>query len=97
MLVHEIWALVDSWLPSIGVCERDACDFRHLFEIPVEFWWQKINDAPCVQQTPSGYDGILLGDVVFQVSAFTCSGSSTLACLHAYMHACWPHNLSVFG
>ena len=38
----------------------------HLFEIPFEFWWQKINNAPCVQQTPASYDGILLGDVVFQ-------------------------------
>ncbi len=38
----------------------------HLFEIPFQFWWQKINDAPCVQKTPASYDGILLGDVVFQ-------------------------------
>jgi len=38
----------------------------HLFEIPFQFWWQKVNDAPCVQKTPASYDGILLGDVVFQ-------------------------------
>ena len=38
----------------------------HLFEIPFQFWWQKINDAPCVEKTPASYDGILLGDVVFQ-------------------------------
>jgi len=38
----------------------------HLFEIPFEFWWQKINNAPCVQQTPNSYQGILMGDVVFQ-------------------------------
>jgi hypothetical protein len=38
----------------------------HLFEIPFEFWWQKVNNAPCVQPSPQGYDGILLGDVVFQ-------------------------------
>jgi len=38
----------------------------HLFEIPYEFWWQKINQAPCVQPTPSSYAGLLLGDVVFQ-------------------------------
>ncbi|EKX36378.1 aspartic endopeptidase, secreted [Guillardia theta CCMP2712] len=38
----------------------------HLFEIPYEFWWQKENNAPCVQKTPSSYAGILLGDVVFR-------------------------------
>jgi len=38
----------------------------HLFEIPYEFWWQRINNSPCVQPTPSSYAGILLGDVVFQ-------------------------------
>eukprot|EP00960_Hanusia_phi_P037978 753225-Hanusia_phi.AAC.8 len=27
----------------------------HLFEIPYEFWWQKENNAPCVQKTPSSY------------------------------------------
>ena len=38
----------------------------HLFEIPYEFWWQRIKNAPCVQATPPSYAGILLGDVVFQ-------------------------------
>ena len=28
--------------------------------------WQQSNDAPCVQKAPASYDGILLGDVVFQ-------------------------------
>jgi hypothetical protein len=38
----------------------------HLFEIPYEFWWQRLTHSPCVQATPSSYAGILLGDVVFQ-------------------------------
>ncbi len=38
----------------------------HLFEIPYQFWWQRIKNAPCVQATPASYAGILLGDVVFQ-------------------------------
>jgi hypothetical protein len=38
----------------------------HLFEIPYEFWWQRINNSPCVTPTPPSYAGILLGDVVFQ-------------------------------
>ena len=38
----------------------------HLFEIPYEFWWQRLTHSPCVQPTPSSYAGILLGDVVFQ-------------------------------
>jgi hypothetical protein len=38
----------------------------HLFEIPYEFWWQRIKNAPCVQATPPSYAGMLLGDVVFQ-------------------------------
>jgi hypothetical protein len=38
----------------------------HLFEIPYMYWWNRITQAPCVQQTPSSYAGILLGDVVFQ-------------------------------
>ena len=38
--------------------------------------WQKLNDAPCVQKSPKGYDGILLGDVVFQVQ----KGDGACAC-----------------
>ena len=29
----------------------------HLFEIPFQFWWQTINNAPCIQKTPASYDG----------------------------------------
>ena len=28
----------------------------HLFEIPFEFWWQKLNNAPCVQKSPQVLD-----------------------------------------
>ena len=30
----------------------------HLFEIPYEFWWQRLTHSPCVQATPSSYAGI---------------------------------------
>ena len=36
------------------------------FEIPFRSWWLDANDRPCVQPTPPGFEGILLGDVVFR-------------------------------
>jgi hypothetical protein len=36
------------------------------FEIPYRSWWLDANDSPCVQPTPPGFEGILLGDVIFR-------------------------------
>jgi hypothetical protein len=36
------------------------------FEIPYSSWWLDANDSPCVQPTPPGFEGILLGDVIFR-------------------------------
>jgi hypothetical protein len=36
------------------------------FEIPFSSWWLYPNDRPCIQRTPAGFQGILLGDVLFR-------------------------------
>ena len=38
----------------------------HQFEIPFHHWWLYPNQRPCIQSGPEGFEGILLGDVVFR-------------------------------
>lgn len=38
----------------------------HQFEIPFEAWWLEPNSTPCIQRTPEGFEGVLLGDVLFR-------------------------------
>eukprot|EP00286_Rhodomonas_abbreviata_P009094 CAMPEP_0181317614 /NCGR_PEP_ID=MMETSP1101-20121128/16565_1 /TAXON_ID=46948 /ORGANISM="Rhodomonas abbreviata, Strain Caron Lab Isolate" /LENGTH=540 /DNA_ID=CAMNT_0023425025 /DNA_START=192 /DNA_END=1814 /DNA_ORIENTATION=+ len=38
----------------------------HQFEIPFKSWWLDPNSAPCIQRTPDGFEGVLLGDVLFR-------------------------------
>ena len=36
------------------------------FDIPFDAWWLESDDRPCIQASPPGFMGILLGDVVFR-------------------------------
>jgi len=38
----------------------------HQFEIPFHHWWLYPNNSPCIQSTPGGFEGVLLGDALFR-------------------------------
>eukprot|EP00961_Rhodomonas_salina_P139024 1870771-Rhodomonas_salina.1 len=65
----------------------------HQFEIPFEAWWLEPNSTPCIQRTPEGFEGVLLGDVLFRVSAVawdvwgSCSVESWR--LRVVLGCCW--------
>jgi len=39
---------------------------EHQFKIDFHHWWLYPNEKPCIQAGPEGFEGILLGDVVFR-------------------------------
>ena len=37
-----------------------------ILEIPPEIWFLSISNQSCIQKTPAGFNGILVGDVIFR-------------------------------
>ena len=38
----------------------------HQFDIAFHHWWLYPNEQPCIQPGPDGFEGVLLGDVIFR-------------------------------